>query len=95
MGALHLKSAPAPADPATGAPLVSEQTRDTEEMIEILERKLGILKREYEQYFLGTRPREPVLTRGEVQKLVVLLSNTHIGNTAQRFKFSSICSRPD
>ncbi len=72
---------------------MSEQTRDTEETIELLERKLGMLKREYEQYFLGTRPREPVLLKGEVRKLVAYLTNTPIGNTALRFKFSSICSR--
>lgn len=72
---------------------MSEQTRDTEETIAILDRKLGVLKREYDQYFLGSRPREPVLTRGEVRKLVALLSNTPIQNTALRFKFASICSR--
>jgi len=72
---------------------MSEQTRDTDETIELLDRKLGMLKREFEQYFLGTRPREPVLLRSEVHKLVVFLSNTPISNTAQRFKFSSICSR--
>ena len=72
---------------------MSEQTRDTAETIEILERKVGILKREYDQYFLGTRPRAPILARGEVHKLVAFLSNTAIQNTALRFKFSSICSR--
>ncbi len=72
---------------------MSEQTRDTEETIEILDRKLGMLKRAYDQYFLGSRPREPAMDRGEVQKLVAYLSNTPIKNTALRFKFSSICSR--
>ena len=74
-------------------PPVSAQTQTTEEIIETLERKLGMLKREYEQYFLGTRPREPILLRGEVQKTVAYLSNTPIQNTALRFKFSSVCSR--
>lgn len=72
---------------------MSEQTRSTEETIEILDRKLSQLKREYEQYFLGTRPREPNLLLGEVRKSVAYLSNTPIQNTALRFKFSSICSR--
>ena len=72
---------------------MSEQTRDTSEMIEILERKLGMLKREYDQYFLGTRPRPPTLLRGEVQKSVAILSNSPIQNTAMRFKFNSLCSR--
>lgn len=72
---------------------MSSQTQSTEEVIETLERKLGMLKREYDQYFVGTRPREPVLLRGEVQKTVAYLSNTPIQNTAMRFKFSSVNSR--
>ncbi len=72
---------------------MSEQTRDTEETVDLLERKLGMLKRDYEHYFLGARPREPVLLRSEVFKLVAFLTNTPIPNTALRFKFSSICSR--
>jgi hypothetical protein len=72
---------------------MSEQTRDTEETIDIFERKLGMLRRDYEFYFLGTRPREPLVLRSEVFKLVAYLSNTPIPNTALRFKFSSLCSR--
>jgi hypothetical protein len=72
---------------------MSEQTRDTNETIELLDRKITQLKREYDQYFLGTRPREPVLLLGEVRKTVAFLSNSPIQNTAMRFKFSSICSR--
>jgi hypothetical protein len=64
-----------------------------EEDLKILEAKLNQLKLDYERYFLGTRPREPVQLRGEVQKLITLYSNTAIQNTAQRFKFSSLCSR--
>jgi hypothetical protein len=72
---------------------VSSLTQSTEEVIETLERKLVMLKREYDQYFVGTRPREPVLLKGEVAKTVAYLSNTPIQNTALRFKFSSVCSR--
>ena len=72
---------------------MSEQTRDTAETIEQLDRKISQLKREYDQYFLGTRPREPVLLLGEVRKTVAFLSNTAIQNTAMRFKFASVCSR--
>ena len=64
-----------------------------EEDILTLDHKVSQLKREYEQYFLGTRPREPVLLRGEAQKLMVMLSNQAIQNTALRFKFASVCSR--
>jgi len=64
-----------------------------EEEFKILENKLLQLKLDYDQYFLGSRPREPVLLRGEVQKLIAMYSNTAIQNTAMRFKFGSICSR--
>ena len=64
-----------------------------EEELKILDHKLNQLKREYEQYFLGTRPRSPVLLAGEVRKIIARLSNTAIQNTGMKFKFSSICSR--
>jgi len=64
-----------------------------EEDFKILENKLLQLKLDYDQYFLGSRPREPVMLRGEVQKLIALYSNQAIQNTALRFKFGSICSR--
>jgi len=72
---------------------VSDATPDIDEELKVLDRKLGQLKREYDQYFLGTRPREPVLLAGEVRKIIVRLSNTAILNTGLKFKFSSICSR--
>jgi hypothetical protein len=61
--------------------------------LRMLEFKLAQLKRDYDQYFLGARPREPVQLRNEVNKAVIELTNTAIKNTAARFKFSSICSR--
>ncbi len=64
-----------------------------DEELKVLESKVNTLKLDYERYFLGTRPREPVLLRGEVQKTITALSNQPIQNTALRFKFSSICSR--
>ena len=64
-----------------------------DEELRMLEFKLAQLKRDYDQYFLGNRPREPVQLRSEVNKAVVELTNTAIKNTASRFKFSSICSR--
>lgn len=64
-----------------------------EEDLQILDVKLKQLRLDYEQYFLGARPREPGMLRSEVQKLVIFYSNTAIQNTAQRFKFQSLCSR--
>lgn len=72
---------------------MSDQTASLDEEIETLDRKLGQLKREYEQYFLGSRPREPVLLKGEVFKKVNFLSQQPIQNTALRFRFGSLCSR--
>ena len=64
-----------------------------EEDLTILENKVKALKMEYEQYFAGSRPREPQLLRGEVQKTIVRYSNQPIPNTAGRFRFNSINSR--
>lgn len=61
--------------------------------LRMLEFKITQLKRDYDQYFLGARPREPVQLRSEINKAMVELTNTAIKNTASRFKFSSICSR--
>lgn len=65
----------------------------SEEELHDLDRKVKQLKLDYERYFLGTRPREPVMQRQEVDKLIVVHGNTPIKNTALRFKFNSICSR--
>jgi hypothetical protein len=65
----------------------------TDEELEILGRKLTSLKLAYDQYFLGSRPREPAMLASEVNKLVVIYANQTIKNTAMRFKFNSIVSR--
>jgi hypothetical protein len=72
---------------------VSDQTASLDDEIETLDRKISQLKREYEQYFLGGRPREPVLLKGEVYKKVAFLSQQPIQNTALRFRFGTLCSR--
>jgi hypothetical protein len=64
-----------------------------EEDFKILESKLLQLKLDYDQYFLGSRPREPAMLRGEVNKLIAMYSNQAIQNTALRFRFGTICSR--
>jgi hypothetical protein len=65
----------------------------SDEDLRELERKVKQLRLDYERYFLGTRPREPILQRSEVDKLIIVYANTPIQNTALRFKFNSICSR--
>lgn len=64
-----------------------------EEELRVLDAKLKQLKLDYDRYFLGSRPREPVVLRGEVEKLVALYSNQAIPNAGLRFRFSSLCSR--
>ncbi len=61
--------------------------------LSLLNVKMKQAKFEYEQYFLGHRPREPSMVRGEVQKIVAYWSNQPIRNTAQRFRFNTLCSR--
>ncbi|MBW2268898.1 MAG: hypothetical protein JRH16_09985 [Deltaproteobacteria bacterium] len=65
----------------------------SEEELQDLDRKVKQLKLDYERYFLGTRPREPMQLRGDVEKRMALISSGPIQNTALRFKYGSICSR--
>lgn len=64
-----------------------------EEDLQLLEVKIQQLKNEYDQYFLGSRKREPQLLRGEVNKMVTYYSNVPIQNTGHRFKFNNLRSR--
>ncbi len=64
-----------------------------QEDLKILEVKLKQVKLDYEHYFQGSRPREPSMARGEVQKEFTRLANGAIKNTAERFKFTSLQSR--
>ena len=67
----------------------NETTALTEEL-RMIDLKLKTLRRDYEQYFLGSRPREPSNARAEIQKVMIRLSNGVIKNTAERFKFQTI-----
>lgn len=68
-------------------------SENIDESLKILDSKLGQLKLAFEQYFLGTRPREPVPERREVEKAFLQLTNTTIQNTALRFRFRSLSSK--
>jgi hypothetical protein len=70
-----------------------DDTVTMDEELQLLDKKVMQLKLDYEQYFLGSRPREPVLLRADAQKQIIRHSNTAIQNTALRFKFNSINSR--
>lgn len=75
--------------------LVQEVSRvaTAEEDLHVLDVKLKQLKLDYEQYFLGSRPREPQQLRSEVQKLIQQQLAAPLKNTALRFRFNSINSR--
>lgn len=66
---------------------------DVVEDLQLLDVKLKQLKNEYEQYFMGSRQREPHLLRGEVQKMVAYYANVPIRNTGYRFKFNNLRAR--
>jgi hypothetical protein len=65
----------------------------SDEDLRVIENKLNMLKLDYERYFLGTRPREPVILRQEMQKFFTQWANMPIQNTAMRFRFNSLNSR--
>jgi hypothetical protein len=72
--------------------MLHEATTLTDEL-RILETKLKALRRDYEQYFLGSRPREPQTLRAELQKAMFRLGNGVIRNTGERFKYNTINSQ--
>ena len=72
---------------------MAEIGNNVEEDLKILDVKIKQLKNEYEQYFLGNRPREPQVLRGEVQRIVAVWSNLPIQNTGMRFKFNNLRAR--
>lgn len=66
---------------------------DVESDLHLLDVKIKQARNEYEQYFLGTRPREPQQLRGEVRKMITYYANVPIPNTAQRFRFNNLQAR--
>ena len=64
-----------------------------EEELHELDRQLKQLKLDYEQYFLGNRPREPRPLRDDLYKQVQRLLGIPIRNTALRFRFNSTNAR--
>ena len=64
-----------------------------DEDLQVLDAKMKSLRLDYEQYFLGSRPRAPSQLRGEVQKMVAFYANVPIQNTALRFKFNNLRAR--
>jgi hypothetical protein len=66
---------------------------DSEDELTQLDIKINQLKQAYEQYFLGNRPREPLQDRAAIDKIVARRMSQPSQNTADKFKFSSLCQR--
>lgn len=64
-----------------------------DEDLQVLDHKLRQLKVDYEHYFLGRQPREPISLRADVQKQFMRFSGVPIRNTAARFRFNSLNAR--
>ncbi len=58
-----------------------------------LEQSLFLLKIQYEKYFNGVEPQEPMRYRDETQRLVRALLQETITNTRQRFRFQQLRAR--
>lgn len=66
---------------------------NVEEDLQLLEIRIKQAQQEYEQYFLGSRKREPQRTRLAAQKIIQYYTNVPIKNTGLRFKFNTLRSR--
>jgi len=72
---------------------MAEFGANVEDDLQLLDTRMKQLRLDYEQYFLGSRPREPNQLRAEVQKMIAYYANVPIQNTAQRFKFNNLRAR--
>ena len=72
---------------------MAEFGSNIDEDLQVLDARIKTLKLDYEQYFLGSRPRPPTILRSDVQKMVAYYANVPIQNTALRFKFNNLRSR--
>jgi len=72
---------------------VPEQRSDLDRELTILEGELKRLEAEYNMFFAGRLPRPPWETKGRVDAMVKRIDRTHITNTGDRFRFSTLQSR--
>jgi hypothetical protein len=72
---------------------MAEFGANIDEDLQVLDAKVKQLRLDYEQYFLGSRPRVPNVLRGEVQKMMSYYANVPIQNTALRFRFNNLRAR--
>jgi hypothetical protein len=72
---------------------VRQQLSEVARELKALEAELKRLEAEYNMFFAGRLPRPPWETRSRVDAMVKRLDRTHIGNTGERFRFTSLQSR--
>ena len=71
----------------------SESSQKIDADLAELDQKIKRLRIEYEQYFRGTKPREPIVLKGEVQRFIQKYVNEPPRNSMQKFKFNTLCAR--
>lgn len=72
---------------------MAEFGANVDEDLQVLDARVKQLRLDYEQYFLGSRPRVPSQLRAEVQKMMAYYANIPIQNTALRFRFNNLRAR--
>ena len=72
---------------------MAQQPSDTTRDLAALEAELKRLEAEYNMFFAGRLPRPPWETRTRVEGMVKRLDRTHISNTGERFRFTTLQSR--
>jgi hypothetical protein len=66
---------------------------DIEDALDELELKLKKLKIEYDQYFIGSMKREPLVTKGDVQRKIQQFLSCPPPNARYKFRFNSLVAR--
>ncbi|MCC6157271.1 MAG: hypothetical protein IT350_04405 [Deltaproteobacteria bacterium] len=65
-------------------------TVNISQALDVIEKQIKEIRHEYELYFAGEVRIEPQKMRTELQRVIGKLHNSHIPNTAQRFRFQSL-----
>jgi hypothetical protein len=72
---------------------VASPEQDIEQVIHRLDVGIRQLKVQYDMFFAGAQPREPVELRAELEKLIKQASNLAVQKYALRFHFNALVSR--
>ena len=72
---------------------MAQQPSDIGRELGVLEAELKRLEAEYNMFFAGRLPRPPWETRTRVEAIVKRLDRSHISNTGERFRFTTLQSR--